>query len=100
MRPNRQRFFNQRAARAACLGCVARIDSDHLTASTRSLVRQDVQKRAPRSVQNALCQSTTRQRADVQIFNNDQPVGIRIPLRGLEMQVAALALNLQVGLRH
>ena len=89
----RQRFLHQFAALGAFLRRVARTHSDHLTASTLSLAAQDRQKRAPRGVQNALCQSTARQRPDVQVFHDDGRISIRILLRGLEMKVAALALE-------
>jgi hypothetical protein len=99
MRPDRQRFLNKLATLGAFLGRVVRSHSDHLTASTRSLATQDRQKRAPRRIQNALCQSTSRQAANVQVFDNNSLVRIRVSLRGLEMKVAALALDFQMRLR-
>jgi hypothetical protein len=96
MRPDRQRLLNKLATLGAFLCRVARSHSDHLTANTRSLATQDPQKRAPRGVQNALCQSTSRQTANVEVFDNDRLVRIRVPFRGLEMKVPALALDFQL----
>ena len=76
------------------------IDSDDRAASTCSLATQDHQKCAPPGVQNALCQSTTGQCLDIQVLDNDRLVCIRVPLRGLEMEVPALALDFQMGLCH
>ncbi len=100
MRPHRQRFLNTFAALGALLRREARIDSDHLTASTCSLATQDSHKRAPRSIKNALCQSTARQTMNVQVFDHDGLVRIRVLLRDLEMKVTALAFDFQMGLRH
>jgi hypothetical protein len=97
---NRQRLLNKLATLGAFLRRVARIDSDHLTASARSLATQDRQKRAPRGIQNALCQFRSRQAANVQVFDNDRLVRIRISLRGLEVKVAALAFDFQMRLRR
>ena len=91
MGTHRQRFLNQLAALGAFLRRQARIDSDHLTASTCSLATQDSQKRAPRGIKNALCQSTARQPSDIQVFDHDRLVRIDVLLRGLEVEVAALA---------
>src|SRR5262249_37657441 len=98
MRSHRQRLLNILATPRTLLGGEARIDSDDLTTSTCSLVYQDCQKRAPRGVQNALCQSAPRQATDSQVFDDDGVVCIRIPLRRLEVKVSALALNFQMGL--
>ena len=100
MRSDRQRFLNVLATLGAFLRRVARIDSHDLTASTCSLATQDRHKRAPRGIQNALCQFRACQATQVQVLDNDCRIGIRIPFRGLEMKIAALALNLQMGLRH
>src|SRR5262249_45925952 len=100
MRPDRQRFLNKLAAFVALLCRVARTHSDHLTTSTCSLVCQDIQKRAPRGIQNAFCQSRPCQAPKVQVLDHDGRIRIRILFCGLEMKVAALALNFQMCLRR
>ncbi len=100
MRPDRQRFVNILATFGAVLCRVARTHSDHLTTSTFSLADQDNQKRAPRRIKNALCQSTSRQSPKVQILDHDRRIPIHIMFCGLEMKVAALTLNLEMSLRH
>ena len=100
MRPNRQRFLNILATFEAFLRRVARVNSDHLTTSTRSLVCQDKQKRTPRSVKNALCQFRACQPLNIQVFDHDCRVRIGVLLRSLEMKVAPLAFDFQMGLCH
>src|SRR5262245_48214341 len=95
-----QRFRMQLATFEALLCRVAWTYSDHLTTSTLSLVCQNAQKRAPRGIQNAFCQSTTGQTTDVQVFNHDRLIGERIALGGLEMKIAALTLDLLMSLCH
>lgn len=82
----------------AFLRRVARIDSDHLTTSTLSLVCQDIQERAPRGIQNTFCQFRSRQTTQVQVFDNDGRRRICVSLRGLEMKITALALDFQMRL--
>ena len=98
MRSDRQRLLNQLATFGAFLRGETRTYSDHLTASTRSLAGQNEKKRAPRSIKNALCQSTARQTAQVQVFDNDRRIRIRVSFRGLEMEVTALAFDFQMRL--
>jgi hypothetical protein len=93
MRPNRQRFLHQFAALGALLRREARIDSDHLTASTCSLAAQDRQKRAPRGIKNALCQSTARQTTKVQMLDHDRLVRIRVLLPQLDAVPGSAALE-------
>ena len=100
MRPDRQRFLHRRATPRAVLCCEARVPSDHLPTSTCSLVGQDTKQRAPSSTQNALCQFTPCQSANVQILDSDQLVHIRVLLCRREMNSAALAFDVPVGLRH
>src|SRR5262245_38958126 len=97
---HRQRFLNQLTTLKALLCRVAWINSDYLTTSTCSLVCQNAQKRAPRRIQNALCQSTARQPTDVQVFNYDRLIGGRISLGSLEMKISTLAFDLLMSLRH
>src|SRR5690349_1911412 len=98
MPSDRQRLLYKLATLGALLRCVARTHSDDLTTSTRSLVCQDTQKCAPRSVQNALCQSTARQSTQVQVLDNDCRIRIGVAFHSLEMKIAALALDLQMCL--
>lgn len=98
MRSYRQRFLNMLTTFEALLCRVVRVDSDDLTTSTRSLVCQNTQKRAPRGIQNALCQFRSRQTTQVQVFDNDQAICVYIAPGGLEMKVAALALDLLMRL--
>jgi hypothetical protein len=98
MPSDRQRFLHHLAAFGAFLRRVARADSDDLTTSTPSLVSQDEKKRAPRSVQNALCQFRSCQAANVEIFDDDGLVRISVAFRDLKVKVFSLALDLQVRL--
>src|SRR5215472_10611220 len=47
---------------------------------------------------HALCQFRSRQTANVQVLDHDRRVRICIPLRGLEVEVLSLALDLQMRL--
>jgi len=100
MRSYRQRLLNKLAALRALLRREARADSDYLTASTFSLVSQDVQKRTPSGIKNAFRQLTARQPCYIQVLHDDNPVCVGVVLRCLEVEVAPLAVNLQVGLRY
>ena len=96
----RQRFLNKLAAVGALLRREARAYSDNLATSTCSLAAQDVQKRAPPSIQNALCQSTAGQPLYIEVFDHDCLVRIGVLLGDLEVEVAALAEDFEMRLRH
>ena len=62
-----------------------------------SLLREDVEKRAPTGVMNALGEMMVLHHpSDVQVFHTDTAVPLGIVLGGLEVEVAALATDFQM----
>ena len=97
MRPYAQAFLDVLAASATALRCEVRGHShDHVTSSC-SLVREDVEKRTPTRVVNALGKLVvSRHPRYMQVFYTDATVPHCIVLGGLEMEVLSLARNLAV----
>lgn len=58
MGPHAQAVGRYLTASVACLACVLGRDSDHLTASTLSLVSKDTQERGPTRIIHACAQGT------------------------------------------
>src|SRR6185437_7176391 len=62
---------------------------------------EDVEKRAPTGVVNALGQRMiTRHPGHVQVFDADAPIALRVLLGGLEMKIPPLATNFQMLAGH
>ena len=76
-----------------------RVDSYHLVPSIPSFGTQDIEKRAPASIHNALCKMMVFHHVvDLQILNNNCLVCIGILLCRFEMEVFSLTLNFQMCL--
>src|SRR2546421_6673452 len=69
--------------------------------SSCSLFTQDLEKCAPRGVQDALCQRMVLYHVQyLQLLNGNHPVSISIAPGGFVVKIAPLSLDLQVGLRR
>ena len=99
MSPNTQRLLNQLPTLATCLCREARIHSDHTVTSSFSLVSENIEKRAPTGIHDALCQ--------VMIFHHvvDRELLDRnmVRVRGVlqshfVVEITALPGNLEMGL--
>ena len=97
MGANTQTFLNVFAAPAALLRREVRGNSYHHMTSSFSLICEDIEKCAPTGIVNALSEMMVlNHTCDVQIFNTDAAVPLRVLLRCLEMEVAALTADLKV----
>ena len=75
----------------------ARRDSHHHVTGSLSLIRENVEERAPTRVVNALREMVvTHHPADVQVFNADTTIPLGIRLGDLEVEVAPLATDLEM----
>lgn len=92
-----QAFLDVLPTLAAPLRREARGHSDDLMTGSFSLVFQDTEKRAPTGVVNTLGEMVAAHHpTDVQVFHTDMTVSLGIVLGGLEMEVAALATDLEM----
>jgi len=98
MHPHRQSLGGIAPARAALLTGAAWIHLDLLSASTRSLARNDRSELSPPGVVYVLGQHPAGQALDVQILHRDKVVFLDQCLRRLEVKVLAHALHLEVFL--
>ena len=97
MSTNRQTRVHDLTACVAFLRGEARIDSYHPMTSSLSLIFKDTEERAPTGVVNALSELLVASHPrHVQVFDTDMAVPLRVDLSGLEVEVAALAADLQV----
>lgn len=75
----------------------ARRDSYHHMTGSLSLVREDVEKRAPTGVVSALGEMTVlRHVCHIEVFNTDVPVPPGIVLGGLDVEVTRLTADFQM----
>jgi hypothetical protein len=94
-----QGLLNKFPTVATCLCRETRIDSYHPMTSSCSLFFEDVEERAPTSVHDALGEMVIFDHVrDSQVFNGDALIGLCIVFGRLEMMVAALSVNLEMGL--
>src|SRR5487761_2513938 len=92
-----QTLLNVLATPAALLGGEARGNSYHHMTGSFSLIREDVEKRAPTGVVNALGEVIVACHArHVQVFDTDAPIALSIVLGGLEVEVTPLAADLEM----
>ena len=97
MRPYREAFLDVCPTAAAGLRREARGDSHHHMTSSRSLVREDVEKRAPTRVVNAFREMMVLHHpTDVEVLHADATVPLGIVFGGLEVEVTALATDLEM----
>ena len=97
MGPHAQTLLDVLPTSAALLGREARGDSHHHMTGSLSLIREDVEKRAPTRIMNALGKMVVLHHSrHVQVFDTDAAIALRIVLGRLEMEVAPLATDLEV----
>jgi hypothetical protein len=97
MRPHREAFLDVLPTAAAALRREARGDSDHHMTGSFSLIREDVEKRAPTRVVNAFGEMVVPHHPnDVQVFYADTTVPRCILLGRREMKVSSLASDLEM----
>ena len=85
------------ATSAALLGREARRNPHHHMTGSLSLIREDVEKRAPTGVVNTLGEmEVARHPMDVQVLHTDMAVQHGVPIGGLEAEVPPLARHLEM----
>ncbi len=101
MGTNAQALLNTFATVATGLCGGARIDSDHLMSSIFSFGFKDVEKRAPGGVHDAFRQAMVFDHpCDMQILNRNAMISFGVRFGGLEVEIAALPSDLEMGLGH
>ena len=99
MSTNRQALLHDFPTPVALLRREAGRNDYHLMTSSRSLIDQDVDKRSPGCISNALCQRVILEHAiDVQVFHTDTSIALCVGLGGLKVKVTALPLDFEMGL--
>ena len=97
MSTNTQGLLNQCPAVAACLCREAWVHSDHLMSGTCSLGFEDIEKRAPTGVQDALGEMVIfHHGTDSQVFHHNTLKAFSIGLSYLEMVISTLTIDLQM----
>ena len=101
MGTNRKRLLNDFATLPTLLGSEARVHSYHFMSSVLSFGSEDIEKRAPRGVHDALCKVMVFHHiGDLKVFNNDTLIPFSIRLSHLKMKVFSLTINLEMRFRH
>ena len=101
MRTNRERLVNQFSAVATCLGGETWVHSDHLMSSTRSLGFKDFKELTPRGVQDGLRPVMVLDHiGDLKVLYRDTVILLGVRLCHLEMVIAALTIDLEMGLGY
>src|SRR5579872_1983618 len=99
MRTDRQRLRNQFTAPETSLRSEARRHSHHLAGGSRSLLRQQREKRTPTRILNALGQTKVAAHPPhTQVFHTEAGVPIHIGTGRLVQEVPTLTGDLQMGL--
>src|SRR5487761_2066270 len=97
MSTHAQTFLHILATPAALLGREARGDSYHHMTGSFSLIREDVEERAPAGVVNALGEMmVTRHARHMQVFDTDAPIASSIVFGGFEVEVTPLTADLEM----
>src|SRR6185369_16752541 len=97
MRPDAQAFLDVLATPAALLRREARRDSHHHMTSSFSLVGEDGEKCAPTRVVDALGKGMVLDHPyHIQVFDTDATVPLGIVFGRLDVEVAALACDLEM----
>src|SRR5487761_2658511 len=92
-----QTLLNVLATPAALLGREARGNSYHHMTGSFSLIREDVEERAPAGVVNALGERMVLAHAHhVQVFDTDAPIALSIVFGGFEVDVTPLTADLEM----
>ncbi len=98
MGPNRQAFLHQLATPETLLGREARTHPHHCVPSSFSLVTQDVEEGAPRSVQDGFRQGMVLDHVEyVQVLNDNPVILFSIGLGHFEMEIPPLSRDLEMG---
>src|SRR6266566_3951682 len=96
----RQTLLHNLTACVAVLRGEARIDSDHSVTSSSSLLFKDLEKCAPTGVKDALCQGMIVDHVEkTQVLNRNDLIAFCIRRCRLKVEVTALPLDLEMGLR-
>ena len=97
MSPHTETFLDVLATSAAALRREARRHSNHHMTSSLSLLREDVEERAPTGVMNAFGEvMITRHPCHIQVFDTNAAIPLGILFGRLEEEVAPLAANLEM----
>ena len=97
----RQTLLHDLTACVAVLRGEARIDSDHSMTSSSSLLFKDIEKCAPTGVKDALCQRMIVDHVEkTQVLNRNDLIAFCIRRCRLKVEVTALPLDLEMGLRR
>src|SRR5712692_7610369 len=100
MRSDRERLLDDLPTAIALLRGVAGVHSDDLMSGTCSLGFKDVEECAPGGVHDGFRQGMVLHHVEnTQLLNSDHLIAFSILLRNFEVMVAALAFDLQMGLR-
>ena len=99
MRTDAERFLHNLATVETFLTAIARIDSDHPMTSSLSLISEDVEECTPGSVHDALGHVVVFHHVgDVQVFYGNVLIPFGVLFGHLEMEVSALAGDLEMRL--
>ena len=97
MGTNAQAFLDVLATPTALLRGETRGHSHHHMTGSRSLIREDGEKRAPTRLVNAFGKGMVLHHPrHIQVFHTDTAIPLGIVLGGLEVEVAPLTANFQV----
>ena len=101
MRPHTERLVDQFPTVAAGLSGEARIDSDHSMSSIFSFGFKDVEERAPGGVQDGFGQMMIfHHRINIEVLNGDLLILLAVRFGYFEVEITALPLDLQMGMRR
>ncbi len=101
MRTHTEGLLNQFPTVAACLCGEARIDSDHSMSSVLSFGFKDVEERAPTGVHDGFRQMMIfHHPIDVEVLNSNMVILLGVLFGHFEVEITALPLDLQMGLRR
>ncbi len=101
MGTHRERFLHNLATFEALLRGEARVHSYHCVPSSLSLFTQDVEKRAPGGIHNALGKMMVLHHSgNLKVFYSYAVIAFSIGFSCLVMMVSTLTINLEMGLRY
>lgn len=98
---NTQGLLNKLPTLAAYLCRETRVHPNHLMSSILSFGFKNGEKRTPRGVHDGLRQVMVFHHVgDLKVFNDHAVIAFRIGFRRLEMMIAALPIDLEMGFRY
>lgn len=99
MGPNRKCFLNDCATLPTLLGSETRVDSYHPMSSILSFGREDIKKRAPTGIVNALGKMMVFHHIrDLKVFNHNPLIAFSIGLCHVKEEVPSLTANFEMSL--